>query len=806
VGLASKIAVRFPWPPARRAAGRGLPLAAFVLALATALPFARVIFARQVLYERDIQAIRWGQLEAFARCLAAGSWPLWNTLDSLGRPMLANPGSQVLYPFTWLSIALSPPDYYDLYAYAHVLFAGLGAFLLARRLAASYAAALFSGALFLMSGPVLSTTNLWQHLAGVAWLPWVLAAGDAALARPTLARTLAWGSAVAVQVLTGSLDFVLLGAAAQAVLAWRQLGLPGTGRREAGRRVAAAAGAATLAVGLSAAQWVPALALLRGAARSGLGERAQQTWSLHPALLVQTLAPAFPQDLPLTTATRQALYDGREPLLFSIYLGAAALPFVVAGLLARPRRTPLLLALLGLLAAAVALGKHALAYFWLLDLVPVLHLFRFPAKTLVLLALAWALLAGLGLDAWRGLARGARAAACGISWGAAVVLALTWWSAGGWAGVWMTADPLGRPLVRVLAPVLALLLPAAALEALTASLLFAAASSRRVLLAALLAAGELALAHRGVPATLPAAFFAPTPGLVAAAKADGVARLQVFDYLYRREESTGSRWKTEDPAAFRALPRSLQRAMEAQEYPPDGSRWGVRGGFSPDVAELESHARRSLTLLVRYYQGDAVRLWRLLRLGGVTHLATRHAGGLEGFALRAEVRTARIGTAYLFRVPEPLPRAYAVEGVRVAAGRDAYALLVDDGFDAGREVVLAAGTPRAPEPGFLTQVRLLEDRPDRIRVEASLSRRGQLVVLEGFDPGWHALVDGRSERPQPANAVFLSLPLEAGRHEVELVYRPASVTLGFAVSAASALLAGLLLVPGVRRARAPGGR
>lgn len=786
--------------------GRDVRLATLVLALTTAVPFARVIFARQVLYERDIQSVRWGQLEAFARCLAQGSLPLWNTLDSLGRPMLANPGSQILYPFTWLSIALSPPDYYDLYAYAHVLLAGVGAFVLARRIGVSYAGALFSGALFLLSGPVLSTTNLWQHLAGVAWLPWLLAAGDAALARPTLARTLVWGGVVAVQVLTGSLDFVLLGAAAQAVLAWRQLVRRGTGRRDVARRIGAAAGAATLAVGLSAAQWVPALELLRGSARSGQSETAQLEWSLHPALLPQTLAPVFPQDLPLSTATRAALYDGREPLLSTIYLGTAALPFAVAGLLARPRRTPLLLALLGFLATAVSLGRHALAYFWLVELVPVLHLLRYPEKTLVLLALAWALLAGLGLDAWRELPRVARAAACGISWCVAAILVLSWRAASGWAGVWMGADPLGRPLATVLAPVLAPLLPAAALAALTASLLLAVPSTRRIALAALLAAGELALAHRGAPATLPAAFFAPMPGLVAAAKADGVARLQVFDYFYRGKGSTGSHWKPEDPAAFRALPRTLRLATEVQEYPLDASRWGVRGGFSLDVAGLESHARRSLSLLVRYYQEDGPRLWRLLRLGGVTHLVARHTSGLEGFALRAEVRTARIGTAYLFRVPEPLPRAYAVEGVRVASGRAAYALLGDDGFDPTQEVVLAAGTARAHEPGFSAQVRLVEDRPDLIRVEASLARHGQLVVLEGFDPGWRARVDGRSERPEPANAVFLSLPLEAGHHEVELSYRPASVALGFVLSGVSALLVGLLLVHRARRAaRAPVG-
>lgn len=780
---------------------RAVLRAALLLALCAALPFARVVFGGHVLFERDIQAVRWGQLEAFARCLAAGSWPLWNTLDGLGRPMLANPGSQVLYPFTWLSLALAPQDYYDLYAFAHVLLAGLGAFVLARRLGVSAGGGLLAGSLFLLGGPLLSVTNLWQHLAGAAWVPWVLAAGDTALERPTVGRAVAWGGAVALQVLTGSLDYVLLGGLAQAALALRHLAPPGARWRGTGPRLAAGAGAAALALGLSAAQWVPALDLLHGAWRAELGESARLLWSLHPALLLQALAPVFPHDLPLTTVARQAVYDGREPLLSSIYLGAAALPFAVAGTLARPRRTPGILLALGLLATALALGRHGLAYFWALDLVPALDVFRFPVKTLVLAALAYALLAGLGFDAWASASRGVRAAAGGVTLAAALGLALAWVLGAGWSAGWLAPDPVGRAAESLLAPVLAPLLPTAILAAGGALALLARPGAGRVVAAcAVAAAGELALAHRDVLPSLPRAFFAPTPGLVAAAKADGVERLQSFDYLQRRKGRTGPSWKADEPAAFLALPRARRLAMQGQEYPLDGSRWGVRGGIGSDVAGLESRARLALTLLVRYHQEDGPRLARLLRLGGITHLAARHREGLEAFPLRAEVRTVNLGDAFLLRVEAPLPRAYAVEGVRVASGRAVYPVWLDDAFDPAREVVLPAGAARPAAPGFASEVHVVEDRPDRILVEARLSRAGQLVVLEGFDRGWRASVDGRATGLQEANGLFLSVPLEPGHHRVELLYRPPSVGLGLAVTAATALAA-LALVGGRREQR-----
>jgi hypothetical protein len=766
-----------------------------ILALCAALPFRHVILAGHVLYERDIHAIRWGQLEAFARCIASGSWPLWNPFEGLGQPMLANPGSQVLYPFTWLSLALAPQDYYDVYAFAHVLFAGLGAFVLARRLGASRRGSLLCGALFLLSGPLLSVVNLWQHLAGAAWVPWVLAAGDAAMERPTVTRTLAGGGAVAAQMLTGSLDYVLLGAAAQALLAWRHLGWRGERRLAAGRRLAAIAGAAGVALGLSAAQWVPALALLRGAWRAELGEAGRLLWSLHPALLLQALAPLFPQDLPLAPAVRHAVYDDREPLLSSIYLGAAALPLVIAGLGTRPRRVPALLASLGLAATALALGRHGIAYFWAIETLPALELFRFPGKTLVLAALAWASLAGLGLDEWARLPRPVRALAGAVSLLVATALGVAWAVGTGLASRWLIADPTGRPVEAVLAPVMSPLLPAALLAAGAAAALFIRSRPLGAALSgvALLVVADVALANRDVLPSMPRAFFSPTPGLIAAAKADGVVRLQFFDYLRRRMGRSGPTWKAEDPPSLRALPNAVRSAFQGQEYPLGGARWGVRGGYVSDVAGLESRSRLALSLLVRYHQEDGEQLARLLRLAGITHLAARHRAGLDAFALRAEVDTARLGEAFLFRVPRPLPRAYAVEGVRVASGPAAYSVLQEAAFEPSVEVVLPSGIERPATAAFSAMARVVEERPDRVRVEARLSRPGQLVVLEGFDPGWRAWVDGRATEPQPANTVFLSVPLEAGVRRVEFVYRPRSVPLGLGVSGAVALVTVLLL-------------
>jgi hypothetical protein len=770
----------------------------------TVVPLREVVLRGWVLFERDIHAIVWGQTEAFARCLAAGSLPLWNPFAGFGQPMLANPGAQVLYPWTWLSLLFRPQDYYDLYALGHVALGGLGVLLLGRRLGLSPLPGFLSGALFLLSGPFLSTVDLWQHLAGAALVPWALLAGDAALGSPSPRRTVLWGGAVAVQLLSGSLDFVILGAMAQGILGLRHLGRGQLRWRVEGGRALAAAGAVTVAVLLSAAQWIPGLELLRHSARSALGEDARTLWSLHPLLLLQTLAPLLPQDLPLTRAARVLLFDGREPLLASLYLGLAALPLVLAAILeVRRRREVALLLTLGFVAGALALGRHALPYFWALEATPGLGILRFPAKTMVLVALAWALLAGLGLETrgkatrWSSLVGTAGAAL--VTALAAAGLGLVWAGGPGYAPRWLEPNPAGLPLAGLLGPVLRPLLWAAALGVLAAvvaawAALCPTADGRRGRVAAALAVLDLALAHGALVPAAPRGWFAGRPAALDLAMRDGAERLYSIDYAKRRADRKAEpTWRPEDPPWVLALPRALRLALAGQDYPLTGARWGLRGSYDPDVAGLDSHARQSLALLVRWVQEDGPSLTRLLRIGGVTHVLSRHREGLDPLVLLGAASTAHAGEVFTLRVPRPLPRAYAVEGVRVAEGRAAYALLVDPGFDPEREVILPGGEERQPQPAFESEVHVRSARPDHILLEARLARPGWLVAREGFDPGWRARVDGLDAPVRCANALFLAVPLGEGLHRVELAYRPRSVVLGLLVSALALVASGSVL-------------
>ena len=205
-------------------------LARPVVALAT-LAFAVLLYPGALLrgeafFERDLHLDWYPRLAALGRALGEGAWPLWEPGLGFGQPLLADPSVQVLYPVTWLALALPWSAAYTAFVLVHLLVAGLGAERLAARLGAGRLGAWTAALAFVLSGPLQSALNLWHHFAGTAWMPWVLLAFDTALRRPSLAATLGLAAALALQILAGSADLCAMTLALALALARRP---PGSG-------------------------------------------------------------------------------------------------------------------------------------------------------------------------------------------------------------------------------------------------------------------------------------------------------------------------------------------------------------------------------------------------------------------------------------------------------------------------------------------------------------------------------------------------------------------------------------------------
>ena len=81
----------------------------------------------------------------------------------------------------------------------------------------------------------------------------------------------------------------------------------------------------------------------------------------------------------------------------------------------------------------------------------------------------------------------------------------------------------------------------------------------------------------------------------------------------------------------------------------------------------------------------------------------------------------------------------------------------------------------------------MEESPERLRIGIEAPREGYLVVGDAYAPGWRATIGGEAVPIEKANGIFRAVRVPAGRHVVEMIYRPGSVTAGLAVSLMAAL-------------------
>jgi hypothetical protein len=788
--------------PARGAPQRAGPWAAVAIAALALALYPDAVFRGRAFYERDVHLVWHPQVEAFVRAVLSGSWPVWNPYLSFGHPMLANPHTQVLYPFTWLNLILRPTTFYTVFVVAHTAFAGCGLFLLARRLGLSRTAGCVAAACWMASGPFLSLGNIWIQLAGASWAPWVLLAAEHALASRAAVPTLLWGGAVALQLFAGSPDMSLMTvAAAGARAAWWFR--PRAGRWPDPRDVMVLAAAAAFAVVLSAGLWLPALDLTRQTARWSL-DSTRAVWSVHPLGLAEMVSPVPLTDLPLHAGARGMLYDGGAPLIRSLYLGIPALGLVAAAIAgaAWPARRAVLV---GLLAALVfALGRNTPLYEIAVALAPPLRVLRYPSKAMALVAFAWALLAGMGFDTW------SRADAIPrrrwLSTVLAPVLALA--SAGAAAAVLLRWRPeaFGAALLppQALSASAASILDQASLRvALTASLaavVVVAAAIRlarpraaRALAGAVAAVAILDLAAAGIKVnpTVPVEFYKLRPPILDTVRQDDLSRLYVYRYPFVPASSTTDPAMDDPYLVARSLPGlsfDAARTLALRLYvtPPVGGCWGLFGSYEPDLIGLYPAHLAEVTRWMA--QAEATPAWaRWLRIGAVRHVsALRRHGGFEDLSAVAVYPSPLARHILLLEVPGALPRTYAVGTARAADGDRARQVLADPGFDPAREVVLPDTTLQGG-PTFSGHSRIVGFTADRVRIEAELNEPGIVVLVDSYDPGWAVTVDGQPAPLLRANVAFRAVKVAAGKHVIEHVYRPWTVRYGLGASAAAAL-------------------
>jgi hypothetical protein len=749
---------------------RYLPLLLVPVSLLTDL---RAAVPLRTYFFRDFGSAFYPLRELAARELGEGRFPSWNPYVLEGTFQLP-----ATYP-TDILLALWPsPAFASWLLTLHLPLAALAAYWLARELGARRAGAFVAGAVYALGGLALSSVNLYVFLQALALAP--LVAG--LLRRTALSggRAVAAAAAsVAVSLTTLAVEFV-----GQACLLGTVLGLLVRPTRSGAARLA---GALALGATLGALPLAVTLGLLPDTTR-GVGFAAPESMAnaVHPAVLLQTLVPGL---FGTPSAPLEAWWGGRFftmglPYFLTLYLGPTVLSLALVGGSGLPRRERIALVALAAAGLWYALG----ASFGLAPLVarlPFASAFRFPAKALLTPFLVTALAAGLGgdrlargRDGWRSFAVALGAMA------AAIVLLATLVAAGpapllSWSGV----DPAQWPQVAgtVLRDAFGVL-GFAALAGLVALAVGRRRARPSVAAAgiALLAVADLARAGAGVNPQVAPSFFDPLPELAALklARPDG-GRTFSFPVgrsaSFRSSVSHGHGPRT--LAAFFVSRQALgpySNVLDRVEMPETSDLTG----FSPRPPELtlESLEPGRVGRLLPWLRNAAV--VRVLSLDELAH------PDLEPLA---EVPLGPPGLRlHAYHLSGSWARSYVACRVVTARSREAaLARPYAEGFDPARDVALEGPAHASCTAG---RAERRESVPGRERHRVEVDGEGWLVSRQSHARGWAARVDGRETPVRRANGKHLAVAVPAGRHDVELLYRPPGLRAGTVLSLLGAIL------------------
>ncbi len=811
------------------------------LALLPVPIFLRVALLRRVFYAWDVQDYFYPYHALPAAMLKRGELPLWNPYAFSGMPLFGDGQTALLYPPNWLFFVVPGGVALSYSILLQFSIAGVGMYLLSRRLGLWRLPALLGAVAYMFSGVVAARVVHLSILGGAALLPLVVLCVESALrgwvriasapraghisrgtdAHDTLisaapsgepSRQARWrwfvaaAAAIGAQVLTGhpqvpvytALALALYGCI-EGVACWWRTGL----WRSFYRPPLLVVGMFTLGYGLAAVQLVPWMELSAASVRAAgasfdfvfSGSRTGGDWLLHlfPYLYGSPQAGLYatrPGLISLAFGTwEQAAYIGTLPL------GLAA--FALFGrrrpLLGRPSRLPAhtlvffgLVLLGGLVLAAGSNTPLARALYPM----PIIGKLRVAARALVLVDFAVAVLAAVGLQR---LTEERTPNTGGRRWSLVVIAAII----------------VAIPCAAVLAPrawlqhVLHLphwaagnldphrLNAAAPLVSAFASAALLTWWSRRratrrtqALAVALVLLDVGGFAATFTPTASPQ-FFEKRPSSLAALsdesgpfrKATFVPGNDVVDYVSM--EALAASWGM------------LYGVEDVNGFNSLQTRRYTDYLFGPDTAD------------VSYGQLHDEGLFRpenpILNSLNVRYLFVpagtnpKVGAGFHQVYANAQVRIYKNSLAY--------PRAFFAESVRgVTDASEVRRAVTADGFD-GRRLALVESekAPALPVPAGGDRVTVTARAANRISLASETATPRFLVLSEMYAPGWHAKVDGADTAIFRTNYLFRGVVVPAGRHTVIFVYRPLSILIGAGVSALALAAAALLLLAGRRR-------
>jgi hypothetical protein len=615
----------------------------------------------------------------------------------------------------------------------HVL-AVLFGYWLCRDLKLSRGASMLGGLTFGLAGWIGSTD--WpQMLNGAVWTP-VIVLFLLRVARdhePLRSGALA-GGALGAAFLSGHHQIPTFTALAAAGL-WTYLIVRGR------RAMAAPLLAFAVLAGLTGAlQILPAQEYGKLAVR-WIGAPEPVSWNQPVPYSIQSDFGLFPTSL--AGIVVPTIFRNASP-----YIGLTVITLALIGAAARWRRRDVrILVVLGLGALIFSLSSFAVFHGVIYSLIPLVEKARNPSMAIHLFHFAAAVLAAHGLDSVlsREPAAGpwSRRASIGLAAFAALLLI-----------VLLSLILAGNP--KVMEHERVLLVPFLAIAA--AALLYAIRRGNLTRRAALALTLLLALFEFG--------------------HGDSV-------YGWRHRDQPGSLLRTlardGDIAAFLGRQPGLTRVeIDMEAVPYNFGDWYGIDAFDSYAASIAANV-----------------------YGVQANYAARMLFGLNFFIGRKPSREGQIeiftgqGGLKVYVNPEAAPRVWTAHAVEQVPSTEAPFRLLKPVAELRAKPFMTATPPQLASCDAGDRVRVVTREPNRIAIDTEMRCRGLVILGDAFFPGWHARIDGAPTAIHEVYGALRAVVVEAGRHRIEMVYRPRPVVLG-AAGTALGLLATCLAAIGRR--------
>ena len=177
------------------------------------------------------------------------------------------------------------------------------------------------------------------------------------------------------------------------------------------------------------------------------------------------------------------------------------------------------------------------------------------------------------------------------------------------------------------------------------------------------------------------------------------------------------------------------------------------------------------------------------------------------------------GTTYVHRLTEVGPRAWLVTQAQIADDAIILQQIADPNFNRWQIALLEPGSEpfiqqinQSKEPKKLSQTKEITQSPVTINNSQFAVHNSSfptpahlihhlttpapalLVLSETYYPGWQATLDGQPVPLLRADYVLRAVPVPAGEHTVELIFRPLTFTVGAIISAITIIALAVILI------------